>query len=138
MPKALICENNSEIQKNLASTLKSLNIESIIPINLEEAFNALENEDLAIAIVNEKFADETPQNNRIIQSIINLPIYRRREIMLVITGENLKSLDRLLAFAKCANLVLNTNDLNNFYQFFQRAYLEYQSTYKQYRELLSK
>ncbi|MCX8034498.1 MAG: hypothetical protein N3A00_04195 [Thermodesulfovibrio sp.] len=138
MPKALICENDPEVQKNLAMTFKTLNIESIIPLSLEEALNTLETEDIAIAIVNETFANEKPQKNKIIQWIINLPMYRRREIMLVITGENLKSLDRLLAFAKGANLVLNNKDLNNFYQFFKRAYLEYQSTYRQYKELLAK
>lgn len=138
MPKALICENNPDVQKNLAMILKSLNIESILPISLEETLNSLETEDMAIAIVNENFANEKPQNNRIIQWIINLPMYRRRDIMLVITGENLKSLDRLSAFAKGANLVLNTNDFHNFYQYFKQAYLEYQTTYKQYKELLGK
>lgn len=138
MPKALICENNPEIQKILALAFKTINIESLIPLSLEEAFNILETEEIAIVVVNENFADEKPQNNRLIQWITNLPMYRRREIMLIIVGENLKTLDRLSAFAKGADLVINTNDLNNFYPIFKRGYLEYQSIYKQYKELLGK
>ncbi len=138
MPKALICENDPEIQKILALAFKTINIESLITLSLEEAFNILETEEIAIVVVNENFADEKPQNNRLIQWITNLPMYRRREMMLIIIGENLKSLDRLSAFAKGAELVINTKDLNNFYPIFKRGYLEYQSIYKQYKELLGK
>lgn len=138
MPKALICENNLEIQKNLALTLKTINIDSITPLSLEEALNVLETEDIAIVIVHKNFADENPKKNTLIQWINNLPMYRRREIMLIIIGENLRSLDRLTAFAKGADLVINNKELDNFYPIFKRGYLEYQSRYKQYKELLGK
>ncbi len=138
MPKALICENNPEIQKNLALTLKTINVEPLIPLSLEEAINTLETEDIGIVILNETFADEPPQKNRLIQWITNLPMYRRREIMLIIIGDNLKTLDRLSAFAKGADLVINSKELDNFYPVFKRGYLEYQSIYKQYKELLGK
>lgn len=138
MLKALICENNLELQKIIALALKTLNIDSITPISLEEALSTLETEEISIVIVNEKFADEVPQKNRIIQWITNLPMYRRREIMLTIVGENLKSLDRISAFAKGADLVINSKEINNFYPIFKRGYLEYKSTYKQYKELLGK
>ncbi len=138
MPKAMICENDPDLQKNLSLIFKTVNIESILPVSLEEAMNNLELEDIEIIIVNEKFANEKPQDNRIIKWINSLPMYRRREIMLIITGENLKSADRLIAFAKGANLVVNSKELNNFYAYFKKAYLEYQSTYRQYKELLNK
>ena len=138
MPKALICENTLELQKNLALSLKAINIDSITPISLEDALRALETEDISIVIINENFANQTLSKNRIIQWITNLPMYRRRDIMLIITGENLKTLDRLTAFAKNADLIINTKDLSNFYSIFKIGYLEYQSTYKQYKQLLSK
>jgi hypothetical protein len=138
MPKALICENTLELQKNLALSLKAINIDSITPISLEDALRALETEDISIVIINENFANQTLSKNRIIQWITNLPMYRRRDIMLIITGENLKTLDRLTAFAKNADLIINTKDLSNFYSIFKIGYLEYQLTYKQYKQLLSK
>lgn len=138
MPKALICENDPEIQKILALAFKTINIESLITLSLEEAFNILETEEIAIVVVSENFADEKPQNNRLIQWITNLPMYRRREMMLIIIGENLKSLDRLSAFAKGADLVFNKKEINNLYPIFKRGYLEYQSIYRQYKELLGK
>lgn len=138
MPKALICENDSQLRESLSLALKTVNIDTLVPLSLEEALNMLETEDIHIAIVNENFADEKPQKNRVIQWITNLPMYRRRDMMFVILGENLKTLDRLTAFSKGADLVINTKDLNNFYQIFKRGYTEYQSTYKQYKELLSR
>jgi hypothetical protein len=65
-------------------------------------------------------------------------MYRRRDIMLIITGQNLKTLDRLLAFAKGADLIVNTQDINNFLSFFKKSYSEHQATYRQYKELLNR
>ena len=139
MTKAIICENDPAIQKNLSLILKTFNFESIMPVSLEEAINALETtDDISVVIVNETFADQKPNSNKIIQHITNLPMYQRRDIMLIITGQNLKSLDRLLAFAKGADLIINTQDINNFLSFFKRAYLEHQTTYRQYKELLNR
>lgn len=136
MPRAIICESNLEIQKNLMSILKALEIHAICPKTTEEAIGYLEVEDFEFVIVNENFADEHPEKNRLIKWITNLPMYRRREIMLVIIGQNYKSFDRLLAFAKGANLLINIRDLGNFFPIFNRANLEYQATYKQFKESL--
>lgn len=139
MTKAIICENDPAIQKNLSLILKTFNFESIMPVSLEEAINALETtDDISVVIVNENFADQKPHSNKIIQYITNLPMYRRRDIMFIITGQNLKSLDRLLAFSKGADLIINTQDINNFLSFFKRAYSEHQTTYRQYKELLNR
>jgi CheY-like chemotaxis protein len=139
MAIAIICENNPTIQKNLSLILKTFNFESITPISLEEAITVLETtDDISIVIVNETFADQKPHNNRIIQYITNLPMYRRRDIMLIITGQNMKTLDRLLAFAKGADLIVNTQDINNFLSFFKRSYSEHQAIYRQYKELLNR
>lgn len=138
MAKALICENDPEVQKNISLIVKSFNLIPLTTLSLEEAINLLESNDISLAIVNEAFADEKPAENRIIQYINNLPMYRRREIMLVIIGKNFKSSSRFQAFAKGADLVINTNDLDNFLQIFKRGYSEYLLTYKQYKELLNR
>lgn len=138
MPKALICESNNEIQKNIVNILKTFNVDSVIPEGIEEALNYLDIEDFAFVIVNENYGNESNQPNRIIQWISSLPMYRRRDIMLIVTGQNLKTLDRLTAFSKGANLVINIKDINNFTAIFKRAYMEYQSIYKQFKELLAK
>lgn len=138
MPKALLCENNSEIQKNFSAILKAINIDVVTSSTVEEAINNLEIEDFAYVIVNENFAGEKLENNKIIQWVVNLPMYRRRDMMLIILGQTLKTSDRLSAFAKGANLLLNIRDLNYFLPIFKRTYLEYQAIYKQFKELLNK
>lgn len=138
MSSALICDNDPQIQKNISLILKSLNLDTVTPISLEEALNYLEVEEFEVVIVNETFANENPRENRIIKYVINLPMYRRRGTMLTIIGNNYKTSDRLQAFAKGADLLINTKDLSNFLQIFKRAYSEYLSTYRQYKEILSK
>lgn len=138
MSSALICENDPKIQKNMSLVLKGLNLDTITTLSLEEALSYIETEEFEVVIVNESFANENPRENRIIKYIINLPMYRRRNIMLTIIGNNYKTLDRLQAFAKGADLVINSKDLENFLQIFKRGYSEYLSTYRQYKEILSK
>ncbi|MEJ5227129.1 hypothetical protein [Thermodesulfovibrio sp.] len=138
MPKALLCENNLEVQKNFSAILKAINIDVVTSSTVDEAMNNLEIEDFAYVIVNENFAGEKPESNKIIQFVVNLPMYRRRDMMLIILGQNLKTSDRLSAFAKGANLLLNLKDLNYFLPIFKRTYLEYQAIYKQFKELLNK
>jgi len=137
MPKAVICENDPDVQKIMALSLKAYGFECYTPLSLEEGLQAINFDDVNIIVVDENFADEKPQNNRIINEILSFPMYIRREMMVIITGKSLPTMNRLYAFAKGANLVINIQDLNNFNTIFKRAYAEYQKTYRQFKELLT-
>jgi ActR/RegA family two-component response regulator len=138
MLKAVICENDPDVQKIIALSLKTYGFECITPLSLEEGLQAINLDDVHIVVVDENFADENPKNNRIINEILSFPMYIRREMMFILTGKSLPTMNRLYAFAKGADLVINTQDLSNFNTIFKRAYAEYQKTYRQFKELLTR
>ncbi len=138
MSKAVICLNDPDVQKVISLSLKAYGFDCYTPLSLEEGLQAVNLDDVNVILVSENFADENPKTNRIIKEVYSFPMYRRRDIMFILTGKSFPTMNRLYAFAKGADLVINTEDLNNFNAIFKKAYAEYQKTYRQFRELLTR
>ncbi|WP_353683475.1 hypothetical protein V4D30_06245 [Thermodesulfovibrio sp. 3907-1M] len=129
MPKAIICETNEEVQKFLVDYLKSAGFECFIFSNSKEVLNAIE--DASLVVTAEQF-------NEIIEIISSLPMYQRRDIIVILLSTSIPTMDRLSAFAKGVDFIVNVKDINNFPAIFKRAYVEHQKTYKLFKETLSK
>ncbi len=129
MPKAIICETNEEVQKFLADYLKSSGFECFTFSNSKEALNAME--DASLIIIAEQF-------NEIIEAISSLPMYQRRDLIAILLSLSIPTMDRLSAFVKGVDFIVNVKDINNFPAIFKRAYVEHQKTYKLFKETLSK
>ncbi|MGB9710054.1 MAG: hypothetical protein ACPLZA_00955 [Thermodesulfovibrio sp.] len=129
MPKAIVCEKNEEVQKFLTDYLKSAGFECFSFSNPREALNAIE--DASLIVISEEF-------NEIIEAMSSLPMYQRRDIIVILLSLSIPTMDRLSAFAKGVDCIVNIKDLNNFPAIFKRAYVEHQKTYKLFKETLSK
>ncbi|GAB5047014.1 PleD family two-component system response regulator [Thermodesulfovibrio sp. TK110] len=129
MPKAIICEPNEEVQKFLADYLKSAGFECFTFSNSKEALNAME--DASLIIIAEQF-------NEIIEATSSLPMYQRRDLIAILLSLSIPTMDRLSAFVKGVDFIVNVKDINNFPAIFKRAYVEHQKTYKLFKETLSK
>lgn len=138
MPTALVCEKNTELQKILIQTFKGINFETVTPSNQEEALNYLETEDFEVVILGSEFFKESNGDNKIMKYLSNFPMYRRRNTMVVLIGSDLKTANRLQAFSKGVDLVINPKDLGSFLPIFRRAYSEFLSKFKKFKELLNR
>lgn len=130
MPRAVICEKNQEIQKALSEYLKPLGFECLNPSSYEECLGMINLEEVSLIILGEQFSD-------IIEVLLSFPMYRRRDIIVILLSSSLSTMDRLLAFAKGVDFIVNIKDLNNFLAIFKRIYAEHQRMYKQFKEALS-
>lgn len=129
MPKAIICENNKEIQKLLSDYLKSLGFECLSLSDTDAGMINLEDVSLIIA----------GQNcSEIIRTVSSLPMYQRREIIVILLSNSISTMDRISAFIQGVDFIVNVKDLNNFPAIFKKAYAEHQRTYKQFKETLSR
>lgn len=141
MAKALICETKPEIQKFVSSVLQSFNFEILTASNINEALLHIDIESPSVIFVNEAF-ENSAQNgikgNKLIQHIINLPIYRRRDIFLIVLVQNIKTSSRLRAFLDEIDLYININDLNFLPSVFKKHYFEYLAKYREFKELFTK
>lgn len=131
MPKAVICENNREIQKNLSDYLRSLGFECLTPSNNEEALRMINLEDVSLIITGEDYRE-------IIKETQSFPMYRRRDIIIFFLSNSISTMDRFSAFVHGVDFIINLKDLNNFPAIFKKAYAEYQKTYKLFKEVIAK
>lgn len=131
MPKAVICENNKEIQKNLSDYLRSLGFECLSPSNNEEALGMINLEDVSLIITGEEYSE-------IIKETLSFPMYRRRDIIVFFLSSSISTMDRFSAFVHGVDFIINLKDLNNFPVIFKKAYAEYQKTYRLFKEVIAK
>ncbi len=138
MPKAIICENDPDLAKIVSLNLKTAGFDCITPLSIEEALFLLNSDDISLISVYENFGDEPYPNNRVITHVNSLPMYLRRNVFLVLTGKNFKTLDRIQAFSLGANMVINSADMEKFGIALKVAYAEYQRIYRIFKEFLLK
>lgn len=131
MPKAVICENNKEIQKSLSDYLRSLGFECLSPLNNEDASVMINLEDVSLIIAGEQYSE-------IIREISSFPMYRKRDIIVFFISNSISTMDRLSAFVYGVDFIINFKDLNNFPVIFKKAYAEYQKTYRLFKEVIAK
>lgn len=131
MAKAVICENNKEIQQSLSDYLRSLGFECLIPSNNEEALGLINLEDVVLILIGQEYSE-------IIKEISSFPMYRRREIIVFLISNSIATMDRLSAFVQGVDFIINLKDLNSFPIIFKKAYTEYQKTYRLFKEVIAK
>lgn len=131
MAKAVICENNKEIQQSLSDYLRSLGFECLIPSNNEEALGLINLEDVVLILIGQEYSE-------IIKEISSFPMYRRREIIVLSLSNSIATMDRLSAFVQGVDFIINLKDLNSFPIIFKKAYTEYQKTYRLFKEVIAK
>ncbi|HQD36456.1 MAG TPA: hypothetical protein PKV92_05095 [Thermodesulfovibrio thiophilus] len=133
MPKAVIYGKDGDKIQKILTALKSQGFNCLTVLSYDEAVLLLEMEDDIIFVIN-----EGNDSNKLIQNITSLPMYKRRNIFLVIVGDNVPTMSRLFAFKEGLNLTVNTKDIENFSAYFKKTYLEYKNFYKNFKELAIK
>ena len=131
---AMVCDdNNSEAIK---SALKELDYRVSIASSSEDAINRMKFTLYDIIILNEEFDNSMSENNKVLKYIqpISMPI--RRKIFFVMVGNNFRTFDNMTAFAKSANLVINTKDLPNFKSIIKKSVSDNEVFYKVFKETL--
>lgn len=131
---ALICDDkNSEAIK---SALKELDYKVSIASSSEDAINRMKFTLYDVIILNEEFDNSVPENNKVLKYIQPISMQLRRKIFFAMIGNNLRTFDNMTAFAKSANLVINTKDLPNFKSIIKKSVSDNEVFYKVFKETL--
>lgn len=136
MPRIVICADSQPLTEKLANSLKPLNIPIIFAQNYQQILSLLDSDEFLILLIEQNFPQRDTEEEKLLSYLSRLPMYRRRELMVILIGENLQSGNRLTAYSLNVDLVINTSDVENIATFFKRAYSEYQARFKLFREFL--
>lgn len=129
MPKAVVHGKEDEKIKKIMNTLKAFGFDCLPSSSLEDIIQSIELDDLNVVVV-----EDSENSPEVIQLLKNLPMYKRRNLFIVVFGNNLPTMDRLFAFKEGFDLTVNIKDIDNLSFYFKRSYLEYQNLYKSFKE----
>lgn len=129
MPVAAIYGKDKEKLKEIIKELKILGFDCVILLSSDKVIQALEGNDIVILVI-----ENSDDTDNIIKLIQKLPMYKRRNMFIVMVGEDIPTMDRFFAFKEGVNLTVNYADIENFPLYFKESYLEYKNFYKQFKE----
>ncbi|MCS7202904.1 MAG: hypothetical protein NZ809_00445 [Thermodesulfovibrio sp.] len=129
MSKAIIYGKREDKIKKIIEALKIFGFECVSLSSLEDIIHSIEVDEISVIVV-----EESENSKEIIQTLRNLPMYKRRNLFIALWGDSLPTMDRFLAFKEGFDLVVNSKHIDNFSLYFKRSYSEYQNLYKAFKE----
>ena len=135
---ALICESDGAIRDKINHVLDILEYHITVATDTRNALKKLRYHDYNLIIVNEYFETSHPDSNGILIYLKRLDMSSRRNMVVALLSSRLRTMDNLMAFSKSVNLVINTNDMDNFDKILTLGLGEHEFFYRIYNESLKK
>jgi DNA-binding NtrC family response regulator len=133
---ALICDDDKEHQGRLSSVLKDMGYDVAVAANAEDAYEKIKFNSFGVVVLNEKFSGGTPENNEMLELFQSMNINDRRNILVALVGNGLKTMDNWTAYAGSVNLIISEGDLPNSTAILKKALAENNLFYRVYKGVL--
>lgn len=90
-----------------------------------------------LVVINERFNGADPADNAILKAIEPMTMDIRRKMFVVLTGKNFKTLDRMVAFSRSVDIVVNESDFANFELIMRKAMKDNEVFYRLFQKALA-
>ena len=134
---ALVMADYPGHAEKIQKSLKQLGYECISTPNTRDAIGKLRFHHFDLVVLSDGFAGQPIENNQITHFMNRLPMSVRRRIFLVFLSDKFKTMDNMMAFARSANVVINTRDLDKLHLVLKKAISENEKFYKIFRDTLT-
>ncbi len=131
---ALVCDTNN--MESIDTALKELGYRTSMGESAVVAVGKIKFNQYSLILINERFDNFTLENNPVLLHVQPMPMATRRNVIIVLIGDNLKTNDHMAAFARSVNLVVNNKDINNLANLIKRTIQEHERFYKIFKEAL--
>ena len=89
-----------------------------------------------LIVLNESFENSTIENNHILCYLNFLNMAMRRDIFVVLVGNNFRTMDNMNAFAHSVNIVVNSKDLDQLEMILKKSLADHQQFYRTFEVAL--
>ncbi|MEJ2723840.1 MAG: zinc-ribbon domain-containing protein [Deltaproteobacteria bacterium] len=134
---ALIMVDYPGHAEKIQKSLKQLGYECISTPNTRDAIGKLRFHHFDLVVLSDGFGGQPIENNQITHFMNRLPMSVRRRIFLVFLSSKFKTMDNMMAFARSANVVINSRDLDKLHLVLKKAISENEKFYKVFTDTLS-
>ncbi len=135
---AVVCEPDTGIREKIKAILAKMDYHISTPPSPREGLKQMRAHEFQVVVLNELFGTRDPDMNHVLKYIEQLLMTVRRNMFVVLFTNRLPSLDRMTAFNKSVNVIINLKDISNFEKYFTHTFNDNQSFYRVFKESLDK
>lgn len=135
---ALVCERDEKILDKIRGVLEGLDYNVTEAESTRDALRYMRFHVFDLLAVNECFDGADIDSNHILQYVAHFPIITRRNIFVLLLSNEFRTGDRMMAFNKSVNLVVNVAEVDKLENFLKHAFKENEEFYAVLKESLRK
>jgi predicted Zn finger-like uncharacterized protein len=134
---ALVMEDSDLIADKIRETIEGLGFKNVRAENTRDAIARMREYHFDFVILSQRFDGIELEQSPVLEYLNHLSMYVRRRMFLVLVGEEFQTMDLLMAFAMSANLVVNSNDLENLPRALKQSLMDNKRFYSLFFDILA-
>ncbi|MFH1488231.1 MAG: zinc-ribbon domain-containing protein [Pseudomonadota bacterium] len=134
---ALVLDSDEARLEKIRAAVKNLGYQFVTSANTRDATGKLRFYNFDLIILTDGFDGQNFDQSPILNFLNRLSMSVRRRIFVALMGEEFKTLDNMMAFAKSANAVINIREVDKLSGILKRAVAENEKFYKVYMDILA-
>ena len=136
METALVCEHDQGVKQKIRSALEHMNYHLVEAASARNAVKYMRFHVYNLVVLNEAFEAAGAESNRVLQYVSQLPINTRRDMFIVLLGNDFKTADNMTAFNRSVNFVVNPQDIDDIENILKGSITEHEQFYQVFKESL--
>jgi predicted Zn finger-like uncharacterized protein len=134
----LICEQDAGIREKIHSTLQRMGYHVVEAESARDAMKYMRFRVFDLVVLNENFEGGSPESNHVLHYLSHQPMNTRRNIFMVLLGNDFRTADNMMAFNRSVNLVVGMKNLDELEKVLKRALKENEEFYRVLKGALRK
>ncbi|MFH1351149.1 MAG: zinc-ribbon domain-containing protein [Pseudomonadota bacterium] len=134
---ALVLDSHAEHSEKIKGTAEGLGYQSIVSLNTRDAIGKFRFHQFDLVILSDGFDGQSLDNSPILNYMNHVSMSVRRRIFLALIGDKFKTMDNMMAFAKSANVVINSREVDKLSSILKKAITENEKFYKVFMDTLA-
>ena len=135
---ALICEQDEAITEKIRSVLENMDYNITEAPSTRDALKYMRFHTFDLVVMDEGFDAGDPDSNYVLNYLSQMPMLTRRQVYIVLVGTSFRTGDKMTAFNKSVNLVLNQENLEDFERVLQQSLADNQEFYRVLHESMQR
>lgn len=135
---ALICEPDPAVRKKIGDGLKELAYKITTPATAKDALVAMRFHIFDVVVLNELFDTEDRKANAVLSYLEKMAMSTRRRFFVALISGTYETMDRMAAFNRSVNIVINIESIDNVATIIKRGVADNRAFYHIFQETLQK
>jgi predicted Zn finger-like uncharacterized protein len=131
---ALVCESDPMVRKAIINGLNLMEYHITVAENSRDAMKNMRYHQYDLVVINETYNADSPDTNMLLLYLERLNMTVRRELFVVMISDKFRTMDQMMAFRHSVNIIVNTNNINDFHNIVQRGLTDTELFYRVFRE----